>query len=397
MHRSKDAEEVSFRDKTINTRQHRKEELEATTNIIVGSTTIAPSTGISLLFVNEPQTSITFNSTVSSAVVPWSSVTFSNENYTASNLQFLNGTYILSRDNQFQYSISTDGVSWTNRTYYAVNGEGSANQIAYAPLGDGRYVQALGGDNNGPNRIRTSTNLLSWGGVGGQQDRRWYGAKYGNGRFVLCGSNTASNTAWVGTSTDGTTWNAGEQYNLIGSEIFTAMEFANGIFVVGGSSGSMFTSTNGISWTFTRSLFAGNHIRRITYGNSLFMAVGANGTVTTSTNGINWELKPFNETFQLYNVVWNPDDQIWAIADNGTQIRYSSDNGQTWVSRNANTAINNSTLIYENGKYFYATQEGGSMRVNRVDGENLIFTTQTVPFTDTYIILDYKGKTRTLP
>jgi putative transposase len=33
-HRSKDAEEVSFRDKTSNTRQHRKEELEATTNII---------------------------------------------------------------------------------------------------------------------------------------------------------------------------------------------------------------------------------------------------------------------------------------------------------------------------------------------------------------------------
>lgn len=33
-HRSKDSEEVSFRDKTSNTRQHRKEELKATTNII---------------------------------------------------------------------------------------------------------------------------------------------------------------------------------------------------------------------------------------------------------------------------------------------------------------------------------------------------------------------------
>lgn len=39
--RSKDAEKVSFRDKTSNTRQRRKEELEATTNMIAPDSEIS--------------------------------------------------------------------------------------------------------------------------------------------------------------------------------------------------------------------------------------------------------------------------------------------------------------------------------------------------------------------
>jgi hypothetical protein len=369
---------------------------QATTNIIIGSTTIVPSTGISLLFVNDAQSSITFNSTVSADVVPWATASLSSDSIRPGFLQFLNGTYFLTRNgNTFQYSISTDAVTWTNRTYYAVNGEGASNEIAF---GVGRYVQALQGESNGPNRIRTSTDLLSWGGVSGQTDRRWYGAKFGQGRFVLCGSNTASNSAWITTSTDGTTWNSATDINLIGSEFFTALEFGNGIFVVGGTVGSMFTSTNGLSWTARQSLFAGNHIRKILWANNMFMAVGNNGTVTTSTDGITWQLRPFNQVLGLTNLTWNPDESIWAVTDAGTSIRYSADNGNTWVARTAIDRIDNSTFIYVNGRYFYATgNDSNAIAVRRVDGENLVFTTQTVPFTDTYIILEYKGTTRVLP
>jgi hypothetical protein len=370
---------------------------QATTNIIIGSTTIVPSTIMSLVFINQPQTSITFNSTVSSDVVPWSVSNFGVDGSAPSFMHFLNGTYFLSRTGNFQYSISTDGVSWQNRTYYSVNSEGSAQDMAYGLVsGSPRYVQAITGDGNGPAVVRSSTDLLSWGGVYSRNDQRFWGSRFGNGVFVVSGSNFAQTVGLVAVSTNGTTWSSAATYTLIGGETFTSLEFGNGLFVVGGTAGSVFTSTNGVTWTYRQGLFGGNHIRRIHYANNMFMAVGVNGTVTTSTDGITWGLKPFNETWSIANVVYNPDEQIWTITDNGTQIRYSQDNGNTWVSRSANTSITNNTFIYANGQYFYATGESTNMRVNRVAGENLVFTSPTVPFSDTYIILEYKGKTRVL-
>lgn len=364
---------------------------QATTNIIIGSTTVTPSTMMSLIFVNEAQSSITFNSTVSGNVVPWASVTF-NRGTHASFLQFIGGQYFLSPNNGFVYSVSTNGVSWTNRTYYSVNNEGSANEISF---GNGQYVQPLTGDNNGPNRVRTSTNLIGWSGRGGSN--RMVASRFANGYFVLAGRNDASTAGVIGRDTSGTSWVTDRYTTITSGQYFLALEFGNGLFVAGTDLGSIFTSTNAATWTVRQSVFAGNAIRRILYANGIFMAVGVNGTITTSTDGISWELKPFNETLSLTNVVFAEDQGIWIVSDGGTALRYSPDNGNTWVARTAGSPVSGTTLLYNDGKLFYVSNEASvNLRVSRAEGSVFVFNVPTVLFTDTYIILEYKGKTKVL-
>jgi hypothetical protein len=213
----------------------------------------------------------------------------------------------------------------------------------------------------------------------------------------LAGANNAYNACYISTSTNGTTWNSANDIYIGGPEHLYAIQFANGLFVVGGTLGSVWSSTNGTTWTYRQSNFGLNAINKIAFGNGIFMAVGANGTIGVSTDGATWQLRPLGETPNVTNVVYNPDDNIFAISW-GTSIRYSTNNGVTWTARNAQEAIANKTLLYANGQYFYGNSiDGTSQRVYRVARAGLTTPSQTVPFTDTYIILDYKGTTRTLP
>jgi hypothetical protein len=63
--------------------------------------------------------------------------------------------------------------------------------------------------------------------------------------------------------------------------------YANGLFVVGGSEGTILTSPDGEKWTKENSATF-RYIGGIAYGNNLFVAIGSWGTLITSPDGRKW-------------------------------------------------------------------------------------------------------------
>ena len=71
-----------------------------------------------------------------------------------------------------------------------------------------------------------------------------------------------------------------------------------------GSSGTILTSSDGVTWTL-RDSGTSNELRgRITYGNGLFVTVGWEGTLLTSSDGISWDNRTSGTTNTLYGVTY---------------------------------------------------------------------------------------------
>ena len=78
--------------------------------------------------------------------------------------------------------------------------------------------------------------------------------------------------------------------------------YANGTFVTVGESGTILTSSDGVTWT-SRTSGTSDKIREVTYGNSSFVTVGDNGTILTSTDGTSWTLRTSGTSEDLRGVL----------------------------------------------------------------------------------------------
>jgi hypothetical protein len=382
---------------------------QATTNIVLGGQTIVPSTTPSMLFLATGQTSITFNSTVSQDLVPW----FTGSRQSHSSLgEAQRRVHFLKRDSVFyvsdrsntQHGLSTNGLNWIFYTQNSANwGSQWPEEIAEGPT---LYVKPSSGwPNNSNTTFSWSTNARSWSTAqvtpisgGNIMANNFVGATFGNGRYVLGGVLTG-NTGCIVWSTDPTGANRwSNPITLLGNEGFSTGDFGNGVFVFGGYVGSARFSTNAESWTVANPLFGAQAIRRIVFGQGKFVAVGDTGLVSVSTNGSTWALANagFPTTHSLRNVLFDEDEGIWAVgAHDQTSMRISTDT-VTWQVRSTPSTYSEFGLAYGNNTYY--------MGHNVVDGNqwdprtvsSLVGLSPSVPFTDTYIMLDFKGQIRTL-
>lgn len=132
--------------------------------------------------------------------------------------------------------------------------------------------------------------------INGSEDLGAMDITYGNGLYVLVGESGS-----IFTSTDLNNWTrrkSGVSTRLVG------ISYGKGTFVITGADGIILTSTNGIDWT-KRVSNSISYLIRSRYDNGLFVAVGYNGTVLTSINAIDWveEDDPFiNST--LYGLAY---------------------------------------------------------------------------------------------
>lgn len=389
---------------------------QATTNIIIGSTTVTPSTALSLVFVNEPVSSITFNSTVSQEVVPWTAgggvytgqgqSTLHRINWMPSAQAFFASATAMN----YYFFISTNGITWTLSTYYS--GQGGDRAIGNVSEAPGQAHPYFGGQTNYPNGysgyFMSSTDLRTWT-TRNIYDRNvntilangLYASAYGAGRYLLAGLHQGAYALVVTTdnpSSDGG-YGRWDPYYLSYNEAFNTAVFANGKFVVGGSAGSVFTSPDGTTWTYRQALFGAQPINKIVYAQNKFVAVGGSGIVRVSTDGITWERRTagFNSGQNLTNLVYSEVEGVWAVGTTvvgAGELRISTDT-VTWSSRTFPAYVGGYSLAYGNGNYVVAEQlDYNTWRPWTVS--SLLTMGQTVPFTDTYIILEYKGKTKVL-
>ncbi len=105
--------------------------------------------------------------------------------------------------------------------------------------------------------------------------------------------------------------------------------YANGLWVVVGSNGTILTSTNGTSWT-SQSSGTTSTLRGVAYGNGLWIVVGTNGVIRTSPDGISWTSSTSGTTKNLHEIVYA--EGLWVVMGENGMIMASID-GTTWAPR----------------------------------------------------------------
>ncbi|PYQ63424.1 MAG: hypothetical protein DMF53_10195 [Acidobacteria bacterium] len=105
------------------------------------------------------------------------------------------------------------------------------------------------------------------------------------------------------------------------------MIWAGSQFVVGGLSGTILTSPNGITWT-ARVSPTTNEINGLAFSGSRLVGVVNTGEVVTSTDGITWAIQPSATSSRLIGVAWMGSLFV-AVGDRGTIV--TSPDGLTWT------------------------------------------------------------------
>jgi photosystem II stability/assembly factor-like uncharacterized protein len=193
------------------------------------------------------------------------------------------------------------------------------------------------------------------------------------GRLLAVG-----NAGKIASSNDsGITWSAGESY-FLESNIY-AVSHANGLWVIGGSTGKLATSPDGLDWTLRSSSFGASVILGITYSPSagLWIAVGGSGKLATSPDAMNWTQRSSSFSTSFINTVYATNNLIVAAGFDGKLA--TSTNGINWTQRSSSFVT---TTIYsissrQSGTQFVAVGDSGKV----ANSANGLTWTQSFPGT----------------
>ena len=136
----------------------------------------------------------------------------------------------------------------------------------------------------------------------------------------------------------------------------TVFHYGESLYLVGGVSGQLATSTDSITWT-TRTSGVTVQINALTSGNSLYV-YGANGAVLrTSTDGITWTARTSGSATTTNITALTFGDNLYVYGNSIGAIR-SSTNGITWTARTSGTTFEIRGLAYGNGLFAYGDANG---------------------------------------
>ena len=273
-------------------------------------------------------------------------------------------------------------AGWVNQpstnatpTFFASTSANTHNASCY---GAGVYI--IGGSASGVNGIIRSTDGYTWANptTVPVSTTGWTSAAFGTGVFIIGGtfgklmSSTDYGITWVDRSAALTAagWPGG-------STTINAAIYANGKFVVLGPSGSIATSTDGITWTIRTLNACNNQGHGLAYSGSLFVAVG--GTFSaTSADGITWTDNAGFPPNQTRAVVWG-NSKFCATGTNGTAS--TSPDGVNWTAQSGAPAAWATTYIAHvvtwSGTKFYA----GGFDQNGILGAAMISSSDGISWT----------------
>ena len=234
-------------------------------------------------------------------------------------------TYITGNTNTSYVNISTDLITWTQKsvTYtgyrFAVNG---SNIIGIAGGGITNCPYSADGGNTWSNKTVPSNS--------------WQNIVYGNNVYLICGAGTKGVTA-INYSTDLTTWSA--VTGLPGGYWIYGITYSNNKFIAVGEVGTIATSTDGISWTYTNK--GSSDLYGVVYGGSTWVIIGNNVIYYSTDNGSTWNT-PISVPSGNWSDIIYADGNFIAIDStyfnpiSGTKLIYSSD-GIIWLSGSSGT------------------------------------------------------------
>lgn len=214
-------------------------------------------------------------------------------------VDFLNSLYVVGLGNG-SVASSTDGITWgtpqptgTTGTINSVTYDGS-NYYAYSDLS-----------------VYRSSNLTAWTLQSNipATTENFNTLTFANGLFLIGG-----NAGTVFSTTDGITVTA----NPIGASFTVSdLTFGLGIYVAVGPTGRIYTSANLTTWTVRNSTTTTQNISSVYFGNNLFVAGGSAGYIKTSTDAIQWDTVTNNLTTQSTIAISSTANEFALIGNNG--------------------------------------------------------------------------------
>lgn len=300
---------------------------------------------------------------------------------------------------------SPDGISWTSRISGTTNG---LNAIAW----NGTRLVAVGSSTT-----RISTDGITWvqGATSSSLSITWTGTYFVS--VGLSGSVTISfdgelwfNRGSGSSSSLHAVTSMGSQVIAVGVDGFTKSvdggsawsasylgsltditRTDGGDYLAVGNRGSLFTSSDGVSWSGLQS-GTSNTLNHIHAGDGRYIVVGASGTIITSQDGLSWTVQNSGTSETLYGAFWNgskyvvvgntiltsPDGNIWTphsyggtsvmlaiAAGNGVQVTVgtngtivTSSDGNTWIQRSSGTTQQLNSVVWT-GSHFVAAGRSG--------------------------------------
>ena len=116
------------------------------------------------------------------------------------------------------------------------------------------------------------------------------------------------------------------------TEHIWSVDITRSIWVFVGDDGSIYTSTDAASSCTKRTSGTTVEMNDVFYGNSKFVAVGYSGTILTSTNGITWTSRTSGTTNSLFggNYMEYSVYKEHAVVGASGKYVYSHNNGTSW-------------------------------------------------------------------
>lgn len=166
------------------------------------------------------------------------------------------------------------------------------------------------------------------------------------------------------TSTNGYDWQA-SLTNL--EDQLSAVAYGNGLWVVTGDNGGIFTSSDALNWTNNSLPPTSHDLRNLVYGNGHFIAFAdSRDLIYYSTNGVDWETNEAPMASQVASAGF-VNGRFMAVGNNGAIL--FSDDGLDWSVMNTSTNILLNALAFGKGRYVV----GGSTLGFSMGGTNWTF------------------------
>ena len=262
-------------------------------------------------------------------------------------------------------ATSDSAKIWTLRN---VGQTQDLNSVAY---GKNQFV-AIG--NNG--YFLTSTNGITWTSLITGSTSFQNSIAYGNGRFIVVGEDPSMGGNYQGValaSTDGTNWTKTD----LAINLADFVTYGNKLFVALGATRTIFPSTHvdtfkiissadGIIWKNIYSAISSfdsfTNFHSIAYGDNQFVAVGNGRSIYSSTDGSSWTKRDL-PGWVLTSITYG-GGQFVAVGWAG--YVFSSRDGISWAGTRMDTTKDYISVAYGNGQ-FVAVGKDGAIAISKAD------------------------------
>lgn len=250
------------------------------------------------------------------------------------------------------------GIININNEYMAV-GTKNWNAITY---GNGKYVVV------GSNMFTTtSTDGENWTTPKAIQDGSYYGlfsVAYGNEKYI-----TFNESGYLSTSSDGINWTSPKipisgMNSKVGGLTFINGKFI-GVAMFNDNNGHAIYSTDGENWTHCK--IGNGNFNVIMYGNGIYVAVNAIGNVYTSANGENWTKSTKSLSPQMTWLDGAFGNGKFVVINGQDEYIVISTDGENWTRKTVGTS-HFKCITFGDGK-FIATNYYLEVYTS-TDGEN---------------------------